>query len=157
MPELPPRWSHARFLEELVYHLIFPRRSKTKVSVDTDSTSNTSTLAPSICSFSVFGQQQNVNGEGLYDLRSSICRSEYLNTVPTIRMTKGAFEGNYFRHCLDGMRHNWIPAKESDHYQYCYYKLMNEYEEFKRHHFPTLRQNRSHIMRCLVYHVNLCP
>jgi hypothetical protein len=111
MPGLSPRWSHARFLEELVYDFIFPGRSKTKVSFDTDSTSNTSTHASSICSFSVFGQQQNVTKEGLYGLRSSICRSEYLNAVPMIRMTKGTFEGNYFRHRLDGMRHNWIPAK----------------------------------------------
>jgi len=34
-PNLPPKWTHARFLEELVYEFVFPGRSRTKSSVDT--------------------------------------------------------------------------------------------------------------------------
>ena len=33
-PGLPPRWPHARFLDELVYNLIFPGQSKTKASIE---------------------------------------------------------------------------------------------------------------------------
>ncbi len=52
-PDLPLRWSHARFLEELIYDFVFPGQSTTKVPGDTDSTSNPSSQsqAPSICSF----------------------------------------------------------------------------------------------------------
>jgi hypothetical protein len=64
----------------------------------------------------MFGQQQNGIEEGDYGLRSSIGLSEYLTKVPMVRITKVALDGNYFRHCLDRMRHNWIPAKEADHH-----------------------------------------
>jgi hypothetical protein len=38
MPNLPPKSTHARFLEELVYDFVFPGRSRTKSSADTAST-----------------------------------------------------------------------------------------------------------------------
>ena len=47
----------------------------------------------------------------------------------TVRITKGALAGGYFRHRLDGMRHNWIPASCTRLCQWCYYKLHNEYDE----------------------------
>ncbi len=46
-PNLPPKWSHARFLEKLVYDFVFPVRSRTKSSADTALTGS------SVCSFSV--------------------------------------------------------------------------------------------------------
>ena len=149
MPDLPPRWTHARFLEELVYDFVFRGRSTTKVC-DTDSTSSQS-QPPSIRSFSSFGQQL-LHGK-MYDLTCRLGRSEYLKDVPT----KTALERNLFRHRLDGMRHNWIPANVADHCQYCYYKYMNEYDESVKCHYKGLKQNRSRVMHCLVYHVNLCP
>ena len=98
------------------------------------------------------------SSQGVYDLRSSICRKQYLQAVPTVRISKGALEGGYFRHRLDGMRHNWIPVKEAVHCQFCYYHLMNNVvEEDRRHFTKSLKQNRSRIQRCLVCHVNLCP
>ena len=71
-PGLPKRWSHAKFLEELVYDFIFPGRSMNAVA-DTDSmVSNTSTRALSILSFALFGQGEHK--EGVYDLTSSYGR-----------------------------------------------------------------------------------
>jgi hypothetical protein len=94
----------------------------------------------------------------VYDLTSSYGRECYLVAVPTVRITKGAMTGGYFRRRLDGMRHNGIPAAKSSHCQYCYYKLNNEYDEKLRPHLrKALHQNRSGIQRCLVCHVNLCP
>ena len=85
-PGLPPRWTHARFLEELVYDFIFPGRSKNNVFIDPESTSNSDSSArieaSSICSFAVF-EQGNDHDEGVYDLRSSIGRKQYLQAVPT--------------------------------------------------------------------------
>ena len=155
-PGLPKRWSHAKFLEELVYDFIFPGRSINAVA-DTDSmVSNTLTHALSIRSFALFGQGEHE--EGVYDLTGSYGRECYLRAVPTVRITKGALGGGYFRHRLDGMRHNWIPASRTSHCQWCYYKLHNEYDEKDRKHFhKALHQNREQIQRCLVCHVNLCP
>jgi hypothetical protein len=120
MPELPPQWTHARFLEELVYDFIFPGRSKNNVVIDPKSTGNSDlsarTEASSIRSFAVFGQGSN-HDEGVYDLRSSIGQKQYLQVVPMVKLSKGALEGGYFRHRLNGMRHNWIPTKEADHCQ----------------------------------------
>ena len=94
----------------------------------------------------------------MFDLTSSHGQAEYLRAVPVVRITKSALEGNYFRHRLDGMRHNWIPAKETNHCQFCYYQLMNDYDENERCYLTSeLKQNRSSIQQCLVCHVNLCP
>jgi len=59
MPGLPKRWSHAKFLEELVYDFIFPGRSMNTVA-DTDSmVRKTSTHALSICLFALYGQGEH--------------------------------------------------------------------------------------------------
>jgi hypothetical protein len=122
-----------------------------------NSDSSARTEASSIRSFAVFGQGNDCD-EGVYDLRSSIGRKQYLQAVPTVRISKGALEGGYFSHRLNGMRHNWIPVKEADHCQFFYYQLMNKVPEEDRRHFTnSLRQNHSRIQRCLVCHVNLCP
>jgi hypothetical protein len=117
-PGLPPQWTHARFLEELVYDFIFLGRSKKNVVIDPELTGNldSATEASSICSFAVFGQE-DVRDEGVYDLRSSIGRKEYLQVVPKVRISKGALERGFFRHRLNGIRHNWIPSKKEDHCQ----------------------------------------
>ena len=94
MPGLPPRWTHARFMEELLYDIIFPGRSKNTVSIDAESVSNSATEESSIRSFSVLGQQDNgEDNEGVYDLTSSIGREKYLQAVPTVRITRRSLEG----------------------------------------------------------------
>jgi hypothetical protein len=143
-PGLPKRWTHTKFLEELVYDFIFSGRSKNVVNDTDDSISNTSSHSISIRSFSLFGQRDDE--EKVYDLTSSYGRECYLVAVPTVRITKGAMTGGYFRRRLDGMRHNGIPAAKSSHCQYCYYKLNNEYDEkLKPHLRKALHQNRSGI------------
>ena len=62
-PNLPPKWTHARFLEELVYDFVFPGRSRTKSSADTAST------GLSDCLFSV--SYRDGDGEDVYDRQSS--------------------------------------------------------------------------------------
>jgi hypothetical protein len=146
-PGIPPRWSHARFLEELVYDFIFPNRSMNKSSDDSTNT----TL---ICSFSSFGQRSSDvddNG-GVYDLTCSWGRQTYLDEVPTQRIYRRAIEEGHFRHRLDGM------SNKESHCQWCYYKLMNEFGGRDRKNMRTaLGQNCQMIRRCLVCHVNLCP
>ncbi len=153
MPNLPPRWTHARFLEELVYDFVFPGQLHRK-PVDTASTSS-STHNSSICSFSVL--HKGVNEERVYDLQSSQGWKDYLREVKTKRIMKTTLEGGVFKHHLNGMRHNSIQAKKNDHCQYCYFQYMNEVLESKREHYPELRQNQSSVRKCLQCNVNLCP
>ena len=102
--------------------------------------------------------ERRILGESKTHLPDNEMKKQYLLVVPTVRISQGALEGEYFRHQLDGMRHNWIPAKEADHCQFCYYHLMNNVAEEDRRHFTkSLKQNCSRIQRCLVCHVNLCP
>ena len=131
-PWLPPRHTHTRFLEELVYDFIFPGQSKSKINVVIDAklVSNLATEeALSICSFSVLGQQDHGEDKGVHDLTSSSGQKEYLQGVPAVRITQCALEEGKFWHCLNGMRHNWIPAKTADHCQWCYYQLINVFSE----------------------------
>ncbi len=114
MPGLPKRWSHAKFLEELVYDLIFSGRSTNRVA-NKESMSNTSTHALSICLFALFGQEENE--EGVFDLTSNYGKECYFAALLTVRITKGALTGGYFCQMLDGMQHNWIPASRTSHSQ----------------------------------------
>ncbi len=132
---LPPRWTHARFLEELVYDFVFPGRLHRK-PVDTASTSS-STHNSSICLFSVL--HKGDSDEHVYDLWSSKGRKDYLREVYTKRITKTTLEGGVFKHCLNGMRHNSIQAKKNNYCQYCYFQYMNEVPESKQEHYPELR------------------
>ena len=152
-PGLPPKWTHARFLEELVYDFIFPKRS---VNNADDSTNTTS-----IRSFSSFGQGSGGDADESivsYDLNTSWGRKTYLDENPTVRITRRAIEDGHFRYRLDGLRHNMIPCNKDSHCQWCYYKLMNDYDKKERKNMTdALRQNRQSVRRCLVCHVNLCP
>jgi hypothetical protein len=149
---IPPRWRHARFLEELVYDFIFPKRSTNK--------SDDSTNTTLICSFSSFGQSScDMDDDGgMYDLTCGWGRKTYLEEVPTQRIYWQAIKEGHFTHRLDGMRHNTIPCQKDSHCQWCYYKLMNEYIGRARKNMrKALGQNRQMIRQCLVCHVNLCP
>ena len=148
-PNLPPKWTHARFLEELVYDLVFPGRTAgTKSSADTASTGSSVRL------FSV--SYRDGDGEEVYDLRSSGGRKDYCENIKPKRITKKALEGGKFSQRLDGMRHNSIQARQYDYCQYCYYQYMNEVPESNREAYQELRQNRQGVRRCLECNVNLC-
>jgi len=150
-PGLPKKWTHAQFLEELVYDFIFPKRSVNDMD-------GKSTNATSIRSFSSFGQGPGDEDNGEYDLTSSWGRKTYLEEVPILRITRRAIKDGHFGHHLDGMRHNSICCMKDSHCQWCYYKLMNNCNKHERSEMKaSLKQNRQMIMQCLVCHVNLCP
>ncbi len=86
-PNLPPKWTHARFLEELVYDFVFPGRSHTKSLADTALTGS------SVCLFSV--SYCDGDGEDVYDLRSSSGRKDYCKNIKPKKVTKRCWsEGN---------------------------------------------------------------
>ena len=131
-----------------MYDFVFPGRSRTKSSADTASTGS------SVRSFSV--SYRDGDGEEVYDLRSSGGRKDYCENIKPTKITKMALERGKFIHRLDGMRHNSIQAKKTDHCQYCYYQYMNDVAECNREAYRELRQNRQGIRRCLECNVNLC-
>jgi len=133
MPNLPPKWTHAQFLEELVYDFVFPGRSRTKSSADTASTRS------SARSFSM--SYRDGDGEDVYDLRSSGGRKDYCRNIKPKKITKMALEEGKFSHHLDGMRHNSIQARKTDNCRYCYYQYMNVIPESNREDYPELKQN----------------
>jgi hypothetical protein len=135
-PNLPPKLTHARFREELVYDFVFAGRSR-RESLDSANSSGSSNR-----SFSVHHGDGDDDNE-VFDLRSSGGRKDYCDMVKTKKITKAALEGGKFSRRLDGMRHNSIPARKHDHCQYCYFQLINEIPEKKRGDYPELRQNRS--------------
>ncbi len=147
-PNLPPKWTHAQFLEELVYDFVFPGCSRTKSWADTASTRS------SVCSFSVF--YCDGDGEDVYDLQSSGGRKDYCKKIKPTKIIKKALEREKFIHRLDGMRHNSIQARKTGHCQYCYYQYMNDVPESNREDYPELKQNRQGIRQCLECNVNLC-
>ncbi len=132
MPNLPPKWTHAQFLEELVYDFVFPGRSRTKSSADTALMG-----LSSVRLFSV--SYRDGDGEDVYDLRSSGGQKDYCRNINPKKITKKALEGGKFSHCLNGMRHNSIQARKTDHCQYCYYQYMNDVPESNREDYPELR------------------
>jgi hypothetical protein len=88
-PNLPPKWTHARFLEEMVYDFVFPGRSRTKSSAE--DTALTGSL--SACSFSV--SYCDGDGEDVYDLWSSGGRKDYCRNIKIKKTQKRRWrEGN---------------------------------------------------------------
>ncbi len=82
-PNLPPKWTHARFLEELVYDFVFPGRFCTKSSADTALT------GLSVHLFSV--SYCDGDGGDVYNLRISGGQKDYCKKIkPTKDHKEGA-------------------------------------------------------------------
>ena len=141
-PGIPPRWSHARFLEELVYDFIFPNRSMNKSS---DDSTNKHQFAPFL--------HLDRAAAGVIWMTMGGCmilhvagRERHILRKFRQRIYRQAIEEGHFKHRLDEMRHNTIPCQKDSHCQWCYYKLMNEYDgRARRNMRGALGQNRQMI------------
>jgi len=129
-PNLPPKWTHARFLEELVYDFFSPAAPVQ---------SHRRILPQRGCQIVCFPCHIVMGMVKMYG------RKDYCRNIKPKKITKTALEGGKFSHRLDGMRHNSIQARKSDHCQYCYYQYMNDVPESNREDYPELKQNRQGI------------
>ena len=134
-PGLPPKWTHAEFLEELVYDFLLPGQTKKHVDLlrDIDNTS----LAASVRttrSFSMYGSVRQ-SGEEEHDLSCVEGRKAFFKKRKASHITKERMDGAYFSERLDGQRHAWVHALESHHCQYCYYVWANEFDIEQRKTF----------------------
>jgi hypothetical protein len=157
IPGLPPKWTHAEFLEELVYDFLL--LGQMRRHVDVLRRMDDSSLAWSVwttLSFSLYGSQpgQSTDVEDDFSCPSGV--ETYLKHNKVHHITKERLETNFFNRRLDGQRHAWIHALESHHCQYCHFVWVNELDDVQRVSFKFKKQNKKKIIRCLVCNVNLC-
>lgn len=146
---LPPKWTHAKFLEELVYDLLIPEQSQKHVDwlrwMEHNELSSSVNITCSV--------------PEEYEDTDLSCRSgvrEYLRKKKTTSITRERMEGSFFQNRLDGLWHDWVHALEKSHCQLCYYKYTHEMDERQQEAWKYKHQNRWNIIRCLTCNVNLC-
>lgn len=150
---VPPRWSHARFLEELVNDFMFPGETSKHLYVL--QSMDDSTFASSVKStrnFSLYGS----NAPKIdYDFSCASGCKDFLKAVKPHRLNKLRLSNGFFTHRFDGQRHCYIPARAGDMCQLCYHTWFYEYDDLQKKDSYKER-NRFRIQRCLVCNVNLC-
>ena len=154
-PGLPPKWTHAEFLEELVYDFLLPGQTKKHVDLLRDI--DNSSLAASVRtthSFSMYGSARQ-SGEEEHDLSCVEGRKAFFKKRKASHITKERLDGSYFSERLDGQRHAWVHALKKHPCQYCYYAWANEFDIAQKKTFKWKKQNQYKIIRCMVCNVNL--
>ena len=156
---VPPRWTHCRFIEELVSDLMFPEETAKHLTLLKEM--DDSTFASSVRStrkFSVYG----TNAPKVpCDLTNKTGRNEYLTAVKPSRITKVRLENGFFTYRFDGQRHCTVPARTNDMCQLCFYTWTHELDNDQRKETDGKKKkykerNRDRVSRCLVCNVNLC-
>ena len=103
-PGLPPKWTHAQFLEELVYDNMLP--GQVRKHDDLLEGSDDASLALPVWKshlFPLYGSQASWSTDE-HDLNCSTGVKEILEKCKTHCITKGRKERNFFTRRLDGQR-----------------------------------------------------
>jgi hypothetical protein len=152
--DLPAKWTHAEFIEQLVYDLIFPAQTlahREFLRENDDESSNRS-----LSSFGGSSLQEDNDRE--WDLSDSTGIKTFLEEKASTKITKrNLLEGSVHARRLDGHFHCLVKALYSMQCQYCYYVFTNEYDEMQQQANEYQRQNKQNTVRCLTCNVNLCP
>ena len=103
-PGLHTKWTHAQFLEELVYDFILPGHVRKHVDVleDTDDASLALSIRKS-SSFSLYGSQAS-GSTNKHDLTCATGVKKFLEKCKTHYITKDRMERNFFTWRLDRQR-----------------------------------------------------
>ncbi len=138
----------------MVYDFLLPGQMRKHVNLlkDMDNISFASSVWTTR-SISMYG---SVPRSEEVDLSCPAGRKTFLMVTKACHITKERMDGNYFSSRLDGQRHACVHALESNHCQYCYYVRANEFDDAQRVSFKFKKQNKTKIIRCLVFNVNLC-
>jgi hypothetical protein len=155
-PGLPPKWTQAQFLEELVWDYFLPRKVRDQFNVlaETDDAS----LAALFCttrSFSLYGSKAG-ESSNKHDLTFMMGVKNFLQENKTHYITKDRMDTNYFSRRLEGQRHAWVHQSKKAHCQYCHYVWANELDDEQKESFKHKKQNKRKVILCLVCNVNLC-
>jgi hypothetical protein len=158
--DLPTKWTHAEFIEQLVYDLIFPdqtmaHRALLKETAKDDGEDNGEASSTVSLSLSSFGGALKFRRQ--WDLSCQTGIDEYLASNHGTKLTKGNMAGSGFARRFDGRYHATVKAPSITRCQYCYYVWKHTFNAKEQETWDHMEQNRQFILRCLVCNVNLCP
>jgi hypothetical protein len=100
--DLPMKWTHAEFIKQLVYDLIFPKQTlahRVALQMTTDDDDGDSSVAQSVSLFGIDSTHRDDCQTYIFTNQAGI--NEYLNKNPGVKITKNGMEGGQFARCLD--------------------------------------------------------
>ena len=127
---VPPRWTHACFIEELVSDLMFPEETAKHLVMLKNM--DDSTFAESVRSMQRFLFYGTNAPKVSCDLTSTKGRDEYLRNVKPHRISRKRLDSGFFVYWFDGQRHCSVPAGKNDMCQFCFYTWVHELDENQR-------------------------
>ncbi len=139
---MPKKWTHLKFMTELVYDLIFPGQTITHLSslegLDDQSIDSTKTL-------SSFNSVDETKLEEDVDLDCDTGCEHYLSTTSPTPMTRNAIHTNKpwpKRH--DGLRHASLPVT-GKHCQHCLFQYTHNFDGNQREANPKMERNWANV------------
>ena len=155
--DLPAKWTHAEFIEQLVYDLIFPKQTlahRVALQKANDDDEGDSSVAQSLSSFGLGSTHRDDCRTYCFTDQAGI--DEYLNKYPGTKITKSGMDGGQFARCLDRQFHCTVASKGGTRCQYCYYIWKHTYNSLEQETFNYREKNKLQTVRCLICNVNLC-
>jgi len=133
---LPRKWTHAEFLQELVFDLLLPEQSKKHVSFierNPDDTMASSVALSRMNSLSATASEVAERYDA--DLSCESGRKTYLQQRNPYYITKDRMTTGFFKDRLDGLKHHWCHALQGAACQYCAYVWNNEMDKRQKKGF----------------------
>ena len=149
--DLPVKWMHGEFIEQLVYDMIFPRQTEVHRDLllrDKDDDDETAIIDKSLLSCGSSNLQAEDDREWDFSCQEGI--NTFLKNNGERKVTTGGMNGAYISHLFDGKFHSSVLALAHMQCQYCYYIWNNEYNDKQRRDFGYREQNRHKTVCCLV-------
>lgn len=148
------RWSHAEFIEQLIYDFIFPQQTVLHRDALREDDGD------SLRSLSSFGGSTSLQEEDerKWDFSCESGIKEFLENKSAKKITKANIgDGSVFGRRFDGLFHSIIEASANMRCQYCYFIWKHDYDDSQKEDYIYRRVNRHNTLRCLVCNINLCP
>ncbi len=128
---VPPWWTHARFLEELVSDLMCPEETAKNLAMLKNMDDAMFALSVrSIQSFLLYG----CNAPKVpCDLTCALVKDKYLKTIKPHRISiKFRLDSGFFRYWFDGQRHCIIPTCTNDMCQFSLHTWRHVFDDLQR-------------------------
>jgi hypothetical protein len=154
--DLPEKWSHDKFIKQLVYDLIFPEQTVVhREALLREEEDDLSVSRRSLSSFGGSSLQEEEEREWDFSCNRGI--NKFLTRDKGRRITKEKMNGSHFLRHFDGHFHAMVKAFPTSLCQYCYFAWNHEYDKKQKKSWSFMEKNRKDIIHCVVCNVNLCP
>ena len=152
------KWTHAEFLQELVYDLLLPEQMKRHIAYLRNGDSNIvrASSVMSSCLYSLSATASEIYKEFDGDLSCESGRKNNMKNWNTYYITRDRIDGGFFKNRLDGTKHHWCHALKRAACQYCAYVWSHEMDKEQKKAFNYKQRNQVKIIRCLTCNVHLC-